>query len=63
MSVSANGSGYTRWPDVDSEIEAISKCPRPEWRRRAKQLHSETLVCLIEQIGNDPIKRPLKDLV
>jgi RNA polymerase sigma factor (sigma-70 family) len=53
MSVSANGSGYTRWPDVDAEIEAISKCPRPEWRRRAKQLRSETLVCLIGQIRND----------
>ena len=53
MSVSANGSGYTRWPDVDAEIEAISKCPRPECRRRAKQLRSETLVCLIGQIRND----------
>lgn len=53
MSVSSTGRGYTRWPDVEAEIEEISKCPRPEWRRRVRQLHSETLVYLVRQIDRD----------
>ena len=53
MSASSTGSGYTRWPDVEAEIEEISKFPRPEWRRRAKRLQSETLVCLVRQIDRD----------
>ena len=53
MGAFSTGSGYTRFPDVEAEIEEMSKCSRSDWRRRAKQLHNETLVCLVRKIGRD----------
>jgi hypothetical protein len=53
MGVFSGDSGYTRFPDVEAEIQEMSKFPYSEWLRHKKHLHTETLVFLIWQIGRD----------
>jgi len=48
----ADGNPYTRWPDIQAEIQRLMRLPQSNWVAEANDVENETLVFLIRQVRN-----------